>query len=158
MWRKMCNFAIVMSKTRNLLHIVFATKHRQQTIPEAHKKELYSYIFGIVKQNNCFLHRMNGISNHIHMLIDLNPMVSLANLVRDIKRSTSIWLKSNPDFPEFQDWAEGYFAASLGVDELEACKTYIINQESHHYLMDLQEELDKIMAAAHLEFHPNDLG
>ncbi len=144
-----------MSKVRNLIHIVFATKHRQPTITEAHKRELYHYLFGILQQNKCFLHKMNGVSNHIHMLIDLNPTVALANLVRDMKRASSIWLKGNPAFPEFRDWAEGYFAASVSITELDACKNYIANQPRHHYLTDIQEELDRIMAAARLEFHPN---
>ncbi len=100
---------------------------------------------------------MNGVCNHIHMLIDLNPTIALSNLVRDMKRASSIWLKENPAFPEFTDWADGYFAASVSMSELDACKNYIANQVSHHTLSDIQEELDRIMAAAHLEFHPNDL-
>ncbi len=150
-------FVGVMSKVQNLLHIVFTTKHRQNVIPEAHKRDLYEYLFGIIRNNKCFLYKMNGISNHIHMLIDLNPAVALANLVRDLKRASSFWLKSNPNFPEFRDWGEGYFAASLSQADLEACKAYIANQEKHHYLIDINEELDRIMAAARLQYHPDDL-
>ena len=134
-----------MSKTRNLLHIVFTTKHRLPTITEEFKKELYLYIFGILKNKNCFLHRMNGIVNHIHILIDLSPNIALADLIRDIKLASNKWMKNNPHFPDFTAWGEGYFAVSVSPEDLEKCKQYIIGQEKHHLFTDLMTEMDWII-------------
>ncbi len=57
------------------------------TIPEAHKRELYKYLYGILTRRNCSLLRMNGVSNHVHMLVDLHPSISLAELVQALKKA-----------------------------------------------------------------------
>ena len=134
-----------MSKTKSLHHIVFATKRREMTIPEEYKRELYAYIMGIIKNKRCFLIRINGISNHIHILVDIHPTVALADLVKDIKQWSSHWMKDNPKFPLFDYWGEGYYAVSVGINELDKCKQYIINQENHHYGHNLLAEM-KLMA------------
>ena len=64
-----------MSKVCALYHIVINTRFRKRTIPEAYKKELYMYMYGIIQNNKCKLLRMNGIANHIHMLVDLHPSI-----------------------------------------------------------------------------------
>ena len=137
-----------MSKTRIIIHIVFATKHRHQTIPLLRKRELYAYINGILKNEKCQALRINGMSDHIHLLIDLNPTVSVANLVKKIKLSSSLWLKDSPYFNMFEGWNEGYYAASVGPSEEDACIQYIINQEEHHAGKGIIEEM-KFMAMEH---------
>lgn len=121
-----------MSKTKCLHHIVFATKHRKRTIPEEHKRELYAYIYGILKQKMCFLHRLNGIPDHIHLLIDLHPSIALADLVKQLKTYSNKWMSGNPNFSDFENWGSGYYAVSIGIEGIEACKQYIIDQDIHH--------------------------
>ncbi|MDE6125349.1 MAG: transposase [Muribaculaceae bacterium] len=99
-----------MSKTSAIYHIVINTYCRKMTIPEIHKRELYQYIFGIIRNRNCGLYRINGIGNHIHMLVELHPSVALATLLQNIKQSSSIWLKQNDNFPRFEGWGKEYFA------------------------------------------------
>jgi REP element-mobilizing transposase RayT len=79
-----------MSYRQILYQIVFATKYRQHTIADAHCNELYRYIWGIIKNKNCKLFRINGVEDHIHILCDLHPSVALADLVKDIKVSGSL--------------------------------------------------------------------
>lgn len=67
------------------------------------KAELYNYIFGILKNNNCFVHRINGMSDHVHILFDLNPSIALADIVKAIKRCSTLWLKGNGIFPILKD-------------------------------------------------------
>ena len=69
------------------VHIVINTRFRKRTIPEAYKKELYMYMYGIIQNNKCKLLRMNGIANHIHMLVDLHPSISLSSLMQSLKQS-----------------------------------------------------------------------
>lgn len=130
-----------MSKTRSLHHIVFATKNRKTTINENHKKELYLYIYGIIKNLKCFLIRMNGVEDHIHLLVDIHPTISLSEFVRNVKQSSSKWIKTNPYFADFEGWGEGYYAMSLSMNGVERCKNYIINQETHHASGSLKDEL-----------------
>ena len=147
---------LIMSKTKILCHIVFATKMREKTINPDHKRDLYGYIYTILEAKHCFLHKMNGTTDHIHFLIDLHPSVSLADLMKDIKTSSSHWLKRNPHFMKFKGWAQGYYAASLGVRELVACKKYIQNQEDHHKTHELIIELETLIRAIEMEWYPDD--
>jgi len=146
-----------MSKTKSLHHIVFATKYREQTISESHKKELYAYIYGIIKSKKCFLHRINGIADHIHILVDIHPSISLSDFVKCIKQSSSNWLKRQPNFSRFKGWGEGYYSSSLSVENIAACKLYIINQECHHVNLDLASEMMQFATENGLDFHINDL-
>ncbi|MGN0219609.1 MAG: IS200/IS605 family transposase, partial [Muribaculaceae bacterium] len=115
-----------MSKTKSLHHIVFATKHRKPTIAEEHKRELYAYIFGILKNKKCFLLRMNGIADHIHMLIDIHPTVAIADLVKDLKQNSNRWMKENPKFSRFESWGEGYYAVSINASSGYRIKNVIL--------------------------------
>ena len=145
-----------MSKTKSLHHIVFATKHRKPTIPVDNKRELYAYIFGIIKNKRCFLLRMNGVEDHIHILVDINPTVALADLVKEMKRCSSQWANGNPKFPLFEGWGDGYYAVSLGVNDVESCKRYIIGQEEHHRHVELENEMHEMAEENQLEWYPDD--
>lgn len=145
-----------MSKTKSLHHIVFATKRRESTITLKYKRELYAYIFGILENKKCFLHKMNGVSDHIHILIDLHPSVALSDLVKVIKQSTTQWLRESHKFPMFDKWNEGYYAVSLGVDGLESCKKYIEQQETHHLGQNTVTEMHEMAVRNGLEWYPDD--
>ncbi|MDE7461123.1 MAG: IS200/IS605 family transposase [Paramuribaculum sp.] len=145
-----------MSKTKCLIHIVFATKRREMAIPEATKRDLYHYILGIIRNKQCYLHRLGGIGNHIHMLIDLNPTVALADFVKTVKRQSSIWMKGDERFPGFDSWGEGYYAVSVGVEGLEACKRYIANQEVHHGVVEFMNEMEDMATQNGLRWYGDD--
>lgn len=114
-----------MSYTRFLYHIVFRTKCSLNTIPESHEKDLYAYILGFVNNKNAVLYRIGGMPNHIHMLVDLPPMLSVASFMQELKIATSKWLKTNSEFPDFQGWAEGYAAFTYSLKEKEIVINYI---------------------------------
>ena len=143
-----------MSTTRITCHIVFATKNRRPAIPQNHKRELYAYIHGILQNKKCNLIRMNGMSDHVHMLVDIHPSISVSELVKAVKQASSIWLKENHKFPMFECWGEGYFATSIGSDGIDACKNYIINQEEHHSKTNFLDELKSIARKYGLEWNP----
>ena len=117
-------------------------------ITEQNKRVLYNYIYGIIKAKGCYLIRMNGIPNHIHLLVDLSPEISLSNFMRDLKRSSSLWLKENkPYFPRFDGWGKEYYAYSCSARDKEAIKTYIKNQEVHHRVYTFDEEMSRLSIA-----------
>ncbi len=146
-----------MSKTNALFHVVINTYCRRMTIPEEHKRELYKYIFGIIRQKNCELIRMNGIGNHIHMLINLHPTVAPANLMQNIKQSSSIWLKSNGNYPRFEGWGREYFAFSLAQQDSGSLVNYIVNQEAHHRGHSFEDEISEICKREAIEWNDNAL-
>ncbi len=148
-----------MSKTRILLHIVFATRFRQRTITDAYKRNLYEYIFGLLRNKKCFVHRINGMSDHIHLLIDLNPTIAVADLVKDIKQSATNWInKEERDrFFAFEGWGKGYYAMSVGMEGFEECKEYIKNQETHHRSGDVLMELEWLARRHGMKWYEDDL-
>ncbi|HRP61272.1 MAG TPA: IS200/IS605 family transposase, partial [Vicingus sp.] len=96
--------------TQILYQIVFSTKHREQTLDANNRKELYQYIWGILKNKKCHLYQIGGIEDHVHIIIHLHPSVSLANLVKDIKLASSEFIKTNKLFKNFNGWQSGYGA------------------------------------------------
>jgi putative transposase len=98
-----------MSSYRQLLyHLVFRTKDSPPTIKQDHSDQLYAYITGIIKNKSSHLYRINGVENHLHILTDLHPSIALADFMREIKTSSSLWMKSSGYFPAFNGWSEGY--------------------------------------------------
>ena len=135
-----------MSSYRQILyHIIFRTKGSEKTLSLEHKRELYAYIMGVIKNKNCFLYRINGMEEHVHILSDLHPSIALADYVRDIKTSSSLWLKQNLNFPNFMGWADGYAALTYAYRDKEIIINYIINQQEHHKKVSFVEEYRKLL-------------
>ena len=145
-----------MSKTSLLCHIVFATKMRERTILMDKKRELYAYINGIIQNKNCYTIRINGMDDHIHILVDMHPTVAVADLVKVIKQSSSNWLRQNWLFPMFMGWGKGYYAASIGIEGKEACRNYIMNQEEHHRNENFMQEMERAIKETQLEWYEGD--
>jgi putative transposase len=98
------------SYRRILYHLVFRTKYSRKNLIPEHSKELYAYLMGIIRNKHCFLYRINGMEDHLHILCELHPSIALADFMRDMKTSSSIWLKQSGKFPKFTGWADGYAA------------------------------------------------
>jgi putative transposase len=107
-------------------------KYRQPTIADEHCTELYRYIWGVIKNKNCKLFQINGIEDHIHILCDLHPSMALADLVKDIKVGSSLWMKASGLFPDFIDWGEGYGAFTYSLRQRDIVINYIKRQKEHH--------------------------
>ena len=135
-----------MSSYRQILyHIVFRTKNGEKTLPLDVCDDLYKYIWGFIQNKNGFLYRINGMEDHIHILCDLHPAIALADYIRDLKTSTSIWLNKNSNFPHFRGWADGYAALTYSFNDKDTIITYIKNQREHHRIKTFTEELKEIL-------------
>jgi putative transposase len=122
-----------MSSYRQLLyHIVFRTKDSRPTIDQDIVGELYSYIGGIIRNKNSHLYQINGVEDHLHILTDMHPSVALSDFVREIKVSSSVWMKEKKHFPLFEGWAEGYGSFTCSFMDLGRLADYVINQKEHH--------------------------
>ena len=141
-----------MSSYRQILyHVVFRTKGGRKTLLPDHSKELYAYFSGILKSKGCFLYCINGMEDHIHILCDLNPIIALADFMRDIKTSTSLWLKQTGKFPEYAGWAEGYAAFTYAWKDKEMIVNYIKHQQEHHKIESFDEELRGLLKEHRIE-------
>ena len=131
-----------MSAYRQILyHIVFRTKSSEKTINQAHAADLYKYIWGIIKNKECVLFRINGMEDHIHILSDLHPSVALADYVRDIKVSSAKWMKASGYFPDFKGWGIKYCALTYSHRERDMIINYIQNQQEHHEKETFHDEI-----------------
>ncbi len=138
--------------TQLLFHIVFATKNREKTIVYEQKQQLYSYIWGVLKNNNCHLYRINGVEDHIHILTHVHPTISISNLIKDIKVSSSIWIKEQSLLPDFTNWQEGYGAFSCSYKEKDRLIDYIKNQEQHHKKFSFEDEYRTLLEEYGIKF------
>jgi len=142
-----------MSSHRQIFYqIVFGTKNRKSTIAEAHCEELYKYTSGVIRNNNCKLYCINGVEDHIHILSDLHPSVSLADYIKSIKVSSSLWMKECGRFQEFEGWQEGYGAFTYSVREKDRIIDYIKNQKEHHKSETFYDEYKRLLIENGIEF------
>lgn len=142
-----------MSTFRQIYYqIVFSTKHRKSVLNIEHEDELYKYIWGIVKNKNCKLYRINGMPDHIHLFIDLHPSVSLSSFVKDIKVSTNLWIKQSGLFPYFEEWQSGYGAFTYSEREKDMIINYIKNQKEHHKNESFEDEYKNLLKSHGVEF------
>lgn len=141
-----------MSHRQILCQIVFGTKDRRPTIVENHSQDLYKYISAIVKNHNCHLYRINGIADHIHILSDLNPSISLADYVKKIKVASSVWMKASHMFPDFTGWQEGYGAFTYSINEKDTLIEYIKNQKIHHQVENFYDEYVRLLLENGVQF------
>ena len=131
--------------SQSYYHIVFSTKNRENVLLTDEKEKLFKYIWGIVKNKKCYLYRINGIENHIHLLINLHPSICLSDLVKLIKSSTSKWIKEDGIFPDFAGWQDGYGAFTVSHNDRDKVIQYIINQEEHHKKINFEHEFKTIL-------------
>ena len=142
-----------MSKVKSLHHIIINTKNRSMTINAEHREDMYRFITSIIKRNKCVLYRIGGIENHIHILLDLNPTVSLSHLMWDIKRSSSDWAKQSGLFPMFNGWGKEYGAFSISETHRDALINYIMNQPEHHGRVTFEQEYRHISEVNGMSWH-----
>lgn len=122
------------------LHFVFAVKYRDGMIQAIWKDELYKYMTGIVQNNNHKLVAINGMPDHIHILIGMRPTQSVSDLLQDIKGNSSKWINEKKFLKTKFEWQEGFGAFSYGKSQIKDVITYIENQEEHHKKRTFREE------------------
>ncbi|MDR0205873.1 MAG: transposase [Bacteroidales bacterium] len=133
-----------MAYTQILYHIILRTKRSELSIAQKNVSSLYKYSWGVLKNKKGKLYRINGMEDHIHILCDLHPSFALADLVKSIKVSTSLWMKQSPDFPFFSGWGEGYAAFTYSFKNKDVLINYVKNQQEHHKKENTHNELLRI--------------
>jgi len=121
-------------------HIVFSTKKRRQFLSSSINTRLFPYIIGIAKNNDFKIISINGIEDHIHILLSIKPHQTLSKTIQLIKGNSSKWIHGT--FPELQifKWQEGYGAFTVSTSHISIIKNYIANQQYHHQKINFQDE------------------
>lgn len=134
------------------VHIVFAVKGRQNLISKKWKDEVYKYITGIVTNKGQKLIAINGVSDHIHILVGLKPDKSLSDLVRDIKANSSKFINDKKWINGKFEWQTGFGAFSYSHSQLTNVINYIRNQEEHHKVKTFRDEYIEFLKLFNVDF------
>ena len=132
-------------------HFVFSTKGRRGWIRESWQERLYSYLGGILRGSGGVAAAIGGVEDHLHILAGLKATHRVADVMRDIKSSSSEWIHSVIASQLFE-WQEGYGAFTVSRSELETTKRYILGQKEHHRKQTFQEEYLQLLRQSHIEF------
>jgi REP element-mobilizing transposase RayT len=128
------------------LHIIFAVQNRLSLIQDSWAERLYQYITGIVQTNSHKMIIVNGMPDHLHIVIGMRPSQSLSDLVQDIKGGSSKWINDNQLVKGKFQWQESYGAFSYNKSLLPKLIEYVKNQKKHHqkktFLQEYKEFLD----------------
>jgi REP element-mobilizing transposase RayT len=134
------------------IHLVIVVKYREYLIKPEWEEELYKYMTGIIQGKNQKLIEINGMPDHIHILIVLKPNMRLDDLVRELKKSTTAFIQQNGFSNKLFRWQSGYGAFSHSKGNLNTVINYIKNQKSHHKKTSLREEYMEMLQESGIEY------
>jgi putative transposase len=134
------------------IHVIFATKNREPLIFPDIEDRLYAYLGGIASKKKTPLIRINGVHDHVHLLMKLHPDVALSILVKELKSYSTGWIK-NETKRNFS-WQTGYGGYSCSITHVDALIKYIENQKVHHKASTLDQELERINKKWGTSWHP----
>jgi len=134
-------------------HLVFGTRGRAPCLDQAWRPRLWEYMGGTVRGLNGVPHGIGGWIDHVHLLVDLRPVHSIPDVVRELKKASTEWVRAHHGLRTFQ-WQEGYGVFTVGWRERDALQRYIATQEEHHRGRTFREELVAMLQEAGVEFDP----
>lgn len=135
-----------------LIHLVFSTKHREPLIRPPVEGELHAYLAAIFRESDSPALTINGTENHIHAMFALARTRTVSDLVEEVKKRSSKWIKSKgAGYRNFQ-WQAGYGAFSIGQSNAEALKRYIATQKEHHRRRTFEEEYREFLTKYAVEY------
>jgi putative transposase len=139
------------SLARLLVHLVFSTKNRVPFLQSPQlRSEVHAYLTATLQAKDCEPVQVGGVADHVHLLFGLSRTISLANLVKDLKTSSTKMMreKGHRDF----SWQTGYGAFSVSESNKSAVISYIGDQEMHHRKMTFQEEIRAFLKKHSMRF------
>lgn len=135
-----------------LTHLVFSTKHREPVLTDAVRPELHRYQSGILADVESPALAINSVADHVHILFSLSKNRALADVVMEVKRGSSKWLKTKgAALAEFH-WQNGYGAFSVSQSLVGEVTDYIAKQAEHHRRVTFQDELRKLLQRHEQDF------
>ena len=139
------------SLARLLVHLIFSTKNRVPLLQSAQlRSEVHAYLTATLQGQDCEPVQVGGVADHAHLLFGLSRTISLAELVKNLKTSSTKMIreKGHHGF----SWQTGYGAFSVSESNKNAVIDYIINQEIHHRKMTFQEEIRALLKKHSMRF------
>jgi REP element-mobilizing transposase RayT len=140
------------SLARLITHLTFSTKLRRPLITPELRADLNAYLSGILNKLESSAIEINCMADHAHVLFCLSRKRSLAEVVEELKKGSSKWIKTKSAALCDFYWQAGYGAFSVSQSNTDVVREYIVNQEEHHRKMTFQEEFRALLAKHQIEF------
>jgi putative transposase len=141
------------SITKIIIHIIFSTKKRIPYLTPQISSKLYAFISKALQNRDCYVLKIGGYSNHIHILCTMSKKHIFENIIREIKICSSKWMKTqDAQFADFC-WQKGYGVFSVNPGNLDAIINYIATQNVHHKKFDFQDEFRAILQQCNVEYN-----
>lgn len=135
------------------IQVVFAVKGRENLLQKPWRDDLFKYMSGIIKNKEQKPIIVNGVADHVHLLIGLKPSASISNIVRDVKNNSSNFINEKRLVKGKFSWQEGYGAFSYAHSQLEQVYQYILKQEEHHAKKTFREEYIEFLKKFEVEYN-----
>jgi putative transposase len=141
------------SLAKILVHAVFSTKDRRPFLRDKKfREELHNYIGGILNEHDCQSLIVGGVEDHVHSLCALSRTCQPSDMIKEVKRGSSVWLKAkSSDFRDFS-WQSGYGIFSIGFSQIDTVRSYIAGQEEHHRKISFQDEFRQLLRRYEIAF------
>jgi putative transposase len=133
-------------------HVVFAVRNREASIVPQIKDDLYKYITGIKENNGQKLFIINGMPDHVHILLNCKPNMNLSDLVREIKEHSTRFINNKNILRGKFYWQAGFGAFTVSKRDVSMILNYIKNQEEHHKKIAFKEEYISLLKENEIEF------
>lgn len=124
------------------VHIIWATKYRRPLIRPDKEHLIHRYLIQQFKDQGCSVIALNGMPDHIHCLVLLNPQKSLSKIVKQVKGSSSYYINHQNLSSEKFSWQTGYAAFSVSESSIQIVKAYVLNQKAHHHKKSFSDEYE----------------
>ncbi len=124
---------------------MFSTKHREARLTDAVRPAAFAYMATVGRDLGCEVFRVGGMPDHVHLAVGLSRTLAVADFVKKVKQTGSVWMKEHGRDPRFE-WQAGYGAFSIGESQLPTLIRYIERQDQHHRKKTVQEEYREILA------------
>ncbi|KKN57353.1 hypothetical protein LCGC14_0562950 [marine sediment metagenome] len=144
--------AMPQSLSKMVVHLTFSTKDRRPLITSEIREELRAYLGGTLRDMDCPSLVIGAVADHVHILFVLSRKHSLAEVVEEIKKTSSKWIKGRGEaLGEFY-WQRGYGAFSVSQSKIEDTKAYIASQEEHHREVSFQDDFRAFLVRHEIDF------
>lgn len=140
------------SLSKVYVHITFSTKGRINLIDENIQERLFDYLGGICRGLDCNPVKIGGYQNHVHLLCTLSRKITQAELLEQLKRQSSKWIKSIDKKYHNFFWQNGYGIFSVNPSEIQTVEKYISNQKEKHRIRTFEEEFRAFLKKYHVEY------
>ena len=138
--------------TQIYIQLIFSPLYREALLHPPIRPDIFRYMSGIVTNLGHKSIIVNGMADHVHLFIGLNPKLSISETVKEVKRASSLFINQQKFFPGKFQWQSGYGGFSYSQSHIERVYQYILNQQEHHKKKSFREEYMGFLKKYNIEF------